>query len=296
MMAMVGLLLLTLASMPTQVQCMPSAQPDWDFLNFSANIYGSPQTPVPNLQDNLRFDNQELFVLRTEGWLDYWRNRKHMQLLSKMTGVWKGKAVGDLTADLGGLMRVMLVRMSKVLQPPLLISVAKVSTNTVNFIGDNAWKIFSRSFSWTKADGGSTNHMCMPYNTELLTKQRAANKDTVESFSIDKKTKYLKVVIGRTANTDRHKKGKPITEYAHRMLCYAFHGKPQGVANNDPNLWHVAHLCNNPTCLNPMHLRWATARWNQQFPIFWPKTNMGLMATPQALAKLEAKLAGGNQQ
>lgn len=44
---------------------------------------------------------------------------------------------------------------------------------------------------------------------------------------------------------------------AHRVVCIKHHGPP-------PSPTHMAaHSCNNPSCCNPRHLRWATPKQNQ---------------------------------
>lgn len=43
---------------------------------------------------------------------------------------------------------------------------------------------------------------------------------------------------------------------AHRFICGVFHGPPPS-----PEL-HAAHSCNVRNCINPHHLRWATAAEN----------------------------------
>lgn len=47
-----------------------------------------------------------------------------------------------------------------------------------------------------------------------------------------------------------------LTLRAHRVACRLAHGKPQNI-----NL-HAAHSCGNKRCVNPKHIRWATALEN----------------------------------
>lgn len=64
-------------------------------------------------------------------------------------------------------------------------------------------------------------------------------------------THYLSIVVGKA-------RGRSITESAHRLLCYAWHGPP---SSHQPV---VRHLCNNigGTCVNPYHLQWNTVKAN----------------------------------
>jgi hypothetical protein len=43
---------------------------------------------------------------------------------------------------------------------------------------------------------------------------------------------------------------------AHRVVAIFAHGEPP---EGD---WEAAHSCNNPLCVNPRHLRWATPKQN----------------------------------
>jgi hypothetical protein len=94
----------------------------------------------------------------------------------------------------------------------------------------------------------------MPYNRVLV--QRASGITIMPQ-------RYLSCYVGR-ANSDHKSQRqnlKPlgrvvVKEYAHRLLCYAFHGQP------GPDQTVVSHTCNNPTCLNPKHLKWATQEGN----------------------------------
>lgn len=43
---------------------------------------------------------------------------------------------------------------------------------------------------------------------------------------------------------------------ANRVVCRLAHGKPESVQ------MHAAHSCGNSSCVNPSHIRWATAKEN----------------------------------
>ena len=43
---------------------------------------------------------------------------------------------------------------------------------------------------------------------------------------------------------------------AHRVMCWLVNGEPP------PEKPHTAHWCGNRPCVNPKHLRWATAKEN----------------------------------
>jgi hypothetical protein len=47
---------------------------------------------------------------------------------------------------------------------------------------------------------------------------------------------------------------------AHRIVLYAVYGPPADV--NAITTRHAMHLCDNPACCNPKHLRWGTAKDN----------------------------------
>lgn len=48
----------------------------------------------------------------------------------------------------------------------------------------------------------------------------------------------------------------PKRELAHRVMCRLAHGEPPDAS------FHAAHSCRRRSCVNPNHLRWATAREN----------------------------------
>jgi hypothetical protein len=52
-----------------------------------------------------------------------------------------------------------------------------------------------------------------------------------------------------------HVNSKKRQEYAHRVLCWAWHGPPPGGWDGENYL--VSHKCHNKSCLNGLHLSWA---------------------------------------
>lgn len=81
--------------------------------------------------------------------------------------------------------------------------------------------------------------------------------------SCKRRNRYLKVVIGK------NDKGKNVYEYCHRLLCWAFHGPPgdyeitvRGQVVDKKQ--EVCHTCENPMCMNPMHLKWGTHKENMK--------------------------------
>lgn len=56
---------------------------------------------------------------------------------------------------------------------------------------------------------------------------------------------------------------------AHRWMCILSHGEPPS-----PEM-QAAHICGNPNCVNPRHLRWATQSENQQDRVQHGTTNRG---------------------
>jgi hypothetical protein len=75
---------------------------------------------------------------------------------------------------------------------------------------------------------------------------------------------YLRVALcGR--RTGSH---EPVMEWVHRVVCYIARGPPPG---NDWAGYEASHICSDPRCCNPMHMRWLTPaensacrQWHQQ--------------------------------
>lgn len=79
--------------------------------------------------------------------------------------------------------------------------------------------------------------VCMEYH------KAKANGSTCFNFDVD--GPYMKVYLGRNKHSQ-----KPVMEYAHRIVAWAMFGPPlEGQ--------EVMHVCNNPKCLSPMHLKYG---------------------------------------
>lgn len=82
---------------------------------------------------------------------------------------------------------------------------------------------------------------------------------------------------------------------AHRLACELLHGRPA-----TPEL-HAAHSCGRPTCVNPHHVRWATATENQADRIIHGTDNRGERCgisklTVVAVQEIRALAAAGVRQ
>lgn len=60
------------------------------------------------------------------------------------------------------------------------------------------------------------------------------------------------------------KQARQIQEAAHRLVLWAFAGPPtdKTLLQLDCSKWVCRHTCNNPTCLQPWHLKWGTKAEN----------------------------------
>jgi len=67
-----------------------------------------------------------------------------------------------------------------------------------------------------------------------------------QSLMNDNPYRSIKLMCGR----------KLVTMRAHAFVCTVIHGP-------GPAGWVVRHLCNNPRCINPLHLAWGTAQENK---------------------------------
>lgn len=144
--------------------------------------------------------------------------------------------------------KALLVEVVKVLQPKFASVSGFVQAGQAIFA--TTWRMFGGKFMWLRSNNTPLEDICMPYKKSKLSRKRKAQDQHAHNMSINKG--YLVLYLGK-AN------GKKVDEYAHRLVCYAFNGKPpQGCT-------HVNHLCNNPVCLNPQHLVWTNNEGNLKY-------------------------------
>lgn len=76
-------------------------------------------------------------------------------------------------------------------------------------------------------------------------------------------------------------------EYAHRVLCYLVHGPPPEYG--DGKKMEAIHLCENKSCLNPLHIIWAEHRENMNVALYrdaWRRAYGGSLEQADALMGL----------
>ena len=178
----------------------------------------------------------------------------HPPHLNTLGGIWGPGTWHQLVDDPMPFVQQALNHIATVLQPELL-NVAEVVWNQVHqqTLGPwAAWRVFVSPFNWQLVLG-VCNNICMPYHKVKAMK--------ASGISI-RPDGYLSCYCGRTDDAHKSKDGfrdlpnVSVRMYAHRLVCYAFNGPPQ------PGQTVVSHTCNNPSCLNPRHLKWAAQQEN----------------------------------
>lgn len=176
---------------------------------------------------------------------------KRLQKLHTLGGVflsWEHQGpLPDLEAfkqHTANFVRQALTHIAQVVQPVL--------TGALGGVID--WTLFQTGFNWLMPYNQVKTNICMPYNKAMLSRKRPKAEQEVHHGISMTKGGYLQVYCGMDSQ------GKPVYEYAHRLVCFAFRGAPVDMKHKV-----VSHLCNNPTCLNPLHMVWDTVPGNATF-------------------------------
>lgn len=108
--------------------------------------------------------------------------------------------------------------------------------------------VFTCVFNWSSLTGQIVTNICLPFDKKEV-KRKLKHYDGLRkdyhwcSFH----GPYLQVQLGPRKTNN----GKTVSEYVHRIICFAFHGAPTR------KRYMVCHSCNNKSCLNPSHMYWG---------------------------------------
>lgn len=229
--------------------CMP-AHPTGDYLKWCHVTYQPSKDPV-NWLENLGWqaidppDRKPLL----SGWVPDWTSK-----------AWLGQGRLPLVRPAGCLSSL---QPADVAHPERLVKAALDALHSLlqQPLQDRArsgqiaepWMLFFHGkFLWNKPAGLYYTDVCICYNKQVA---MATAGVTVRPDG------YLLLYVGTDVD------GKPLKEYAHRLVCLAYHGgptRPRGGALD----WKlvVSHQCNNTCCLNPRHLQWVTQQQNSTHP------------------------------
>lgn len=227
---------------------MPIAQPTNDYLKWCNSTYKDSED-TDNLVNNLRYTSKKPWGLDSnwvEEYVDGWPHG-----FNTTGGILNSISKHTLTTQPLAGVRTILNTLHTVVQPPLKTKSAATATVTAEGV-DNRWRLFSGEFSWLQQDDTHPG-LCIPYQKALVQQQPPCHM-----YMHDKG--YLKVVVGYDDANNI------VFDYAHRLVCMAFHGGPmlEGDKEFDWSLV-VHHKCRNTTCLNPRHLEWLTAHDNMEY-------------------------------
>jgi len=169
---------------------------------------------------------------------------KRLNKLSKLGGVFKmpEKTLANFKAEPALFVTQALTKVVEVLQPDIL---DLATQNGVPF----TWEVLQCGLNWLQHGHAKKLNICMPFNKAKVSKKRKRAELKCKHLFI--KDGYLRVLCGYDAA------GANVYEFAHRLVCFAFNGAP-------PDMQHkvVSHMCHNPCCLNPRHMKWDTIRGN----------------------------------
>jgi len=265
------LLLVLLSWGPRGGVCVPP-KPTGDYLRWLDRVgVGASKHQAPSLARNLKVHSAERMKaagqrLRFNGhkWLDRgWQPWRKEWTLSLNKLKWLGGAFqpkGGPTRrrwkrrqrdEAGPLRPSRLVRwaLDKVLLmlPDVVLKKARRQLGSLD-----ARKVLALGWHWRTGSGTHAN-VCLPYVKAKVSRQSKiprGDKRKARYISLAKGG-YLRVLCGWDAD------GQVVQEYAHRLVCFAFNGKPR-----DYDHKVVSHTCHNPACLNPRHMRWTDVAGN----------------------------------
>ena len=146
--------------------------------------------------------------------------------------------------------REALDKLAQLLQPTLLDVASKA-----NIAIDGM--IFQAMFNWKKANGSIKVDTCMPYNKAKLRKRKIKDNERVKNFNVQDGYLRMWCGLGPTNPNVVGSRPKNVYEYAHRLVCFSFHGAPHPHQHKVVN-----HLCHNRECCNPRHMEWTTIQAN----------------------------------
>lgn len=169
-------------------------------------------------------------------WHSVGQTSKGLTRLVKPAGVWQqAVSLHMLEADVPRYVKAFLRKLARVLHPRLLVVFEAAKP------GAPAWHAFFYWFSW-----GQAQDVCKPWNPALLCRGTRRRRLQREVKYIHRHHQgYVLVRVGLAAGC------KQLFEAAHRLLAWAFLGKPIRPS------YVVDHKCGNKWCLNPCHLAWV---------------------------------------